>query len=191
MRYSLIIFFFLFSLSASAQRYADIGLGTGAVNYVGDLANEQYVPYSSLNTGVQLTFRNFLNNASRSRMLYKPFSMEVRLSWQRLQYDETEALGGKSGMELRNYLRGLSFRNDLFGFAVNFTYTFYRNHNLSLYRQKWAPFVFVGIGTYLGTPKADLFRGDQNMANRYFFLRQGEDTRNSATSAGNRPCLES
>ena len=189
MRYSLLIFCLFFSLAASAQRYADVGLGTGAVNYVGDLANEQYVPYSSLNTGVQLTFRNFLNNTSRSRMLYKPFSMEIRLSWQRMQYDETEPLHGKTGMELRNYLRGLSFRNDLFGFAVNFTYTFYRNHNLSLYRQKWAPFVFVGVGTYLGTPKADLFRGEQDMANRYFFWTDGT-IRDAAQSSGHGNIIE-
>ena len=106
-------------------------------------------------------------------MLYKPLSMEVRLSWQRLQYDETEPLHGKSGMELRNYLRGLAFRNDLFGFAVNFTYTFYRNHNLSLYRQKWAYFIFVGVGSYLGKPKADLFRGETDLGNRYYFWVDG------------------
>jgi hypothetical protein len=171
-RYLFLLLAFL-PFAAPAQRYADVGLSTGLVNYVGDLANEQYFPYSSLNTGVQLTFRNFLNNPAHSRMMYKPLSVEVRLSWQRLQYDETKELGGMRGMKLRNYLRGLSFRNDLFGFAANFTYTFYKNHNLSLYKQKWAPFVFVGVASYLGYPKADLFRGDVNIANRYYFWNDG------------------
>jgi hypothetical protein len=173
----------LLSLAAAAQRYADVGLSTGVVNYIGDLANEKYIPYSSANTGIQLTVRNFLNNQSRSRMMYKPLSLEIRLSWQRLQYDETESLHGKNGMELRNYLRGLGFRNDLFGFAANITYTFYKNHNLSLYKQKWCYFVFAGIGSYWGQPKADLFRGAIDISNRYYFWDDGT-VRDAPESSG-------
>jgi len=179
----LLLFCLLFSLASLAQRYADVGLSTGVVNYIGDLANEEYIPYSSANTGIQLTFRNFLNNQSRSRMLYKPLSLEIRLSWQRLQYDETSSLHGKSGMELRNYLRGLGFRNDLFGFAANVTYTFYKNHNLSLHKQKWCYFLFAGVGSYLGQPKADLFRGDIDIANRYYFWNDGS-VRDAPESSG-------
>ena len=70
---------------------------------------------------MQITLRNFLNNPERSHILNKPFSLELRLSWHRLQYDETKSIGNRRGTELRNYLRGIGFRNDLFGTMVNFT----------------------------------------------------------------------
>jgi hypothetical protein len=184
MKTTLLLFFcFLVSFGSFAQRYADIGISTGVVNYIGDLANEQYFPYSSANVGAQITIRNFMNNTSKTRMMYKPLSLEFRLSWQRLQYDETKSLGGKSGMELRNYLRGIGFRNDLFGIAANLTYTFYKNHNISLYRQKFCYFVFVGIGSYFGKPKADLFRGKVDQANRYYFWNDGT-VRDAPESSG-------
>lgn len=185
----LFLFFVLFSLHMSAQRYADVGLSSGVVNYVGDLANEKYIPYSSANTGLQITLRNFLNNQSKTRMMYKPLSFEIRLSWQRLQYDETAELKGKNGNELRNYLRGLSFRNDLFGLAANFTYTFYKNHNLSLYKQKFCYFVFAGIGTYYGKPKADLFNGDISLDNRYYHWDDGT-VRDAPESIGKANIIE-
>ena len=40
MKISLVVFCVFFALSAQAQRYADVGISTGVVNYIGDLANE-------------------------------------------------------------------------------------------------------------------------------------------------------
>src|SRR5205085_986558 len=138
-----------------------------------DLANEKYFPLSSAAPGVQVTFRNFLNNPDKSSTLYKPLSLELRFSWHRLQYDETTALGGKAGMQLRNYLRGLGFRNDLFGTMVNFTYTFYPNRFRPLYKQKFAFFALAGAGAFYGAPKADLFRGSIDLSNRYYMWNNG------------------
>src|SRR5215207_838739 len=101
------------------QRTADIAYSSGIVHYIGDLANEKNFPFSSSNIGMQLTIRDFLNNPEKSHSLYKPFGVELRFSWHRLQYDETKPLDGKAGMKLRNYLRGIGFRNDLFGTMVN------------------------------------------------------------------------
>src|SRR5437016_7243896 len=115
----------LFAYSCVAQKTREVAFGSGIVNYVGDLANEKYFPYSAANAGMQLTLRNILNNSANTPAANKPLSLDLRLGWYRLQYDETQPLGGKSGAELRNYLRGLSFRNDLFGTMVDFTYTFY------------------------------------------------------------------
>jgi hypothetical protein len=82
-------------------------------------------------------------------------------------------LNGKSGTELRNYLRGLSFRNDLFGTMVNFTYTHYTNRFLPLSKQKFCYFLLAGVGVFYGQPKADLFHGDVNLANRYYYWNDG------------------
>ncbi len=164
-----------FFLNASAQRTADIGFATGVVNYVGDLGNEKHFPVSSVSPGCEITIRNFLNNPAKSGLAYRPLSMEMRLSWHRLQYDETDPIGHMEGTALRNYNRGLNFRNDLFGASVNFTYTFYKNKFIPLYKQKskWCYFLLAGVGVYHGTPKADLFRGNVNLANRYYFWDDG------------------
>jgi hypothetical protein len=168
-------FISFFFLDATAQRTADIGLSIGAVNYLGDLANEAKFPFSSLSPGCEINIRNFLNNPSKSGKAYLPLSVEMRLSWHRLQYDETDPIGNLEGAELRNYGRGIGFRNDLFGASVNFTYTFYKNKFQPLYKQKrrWCYFLLAGVGVYHGTPKADLFNGDVNLANRYFFWNDG------------------
>jgi hypothetical protein len=76
-------------------------------------------------------------------------------------------------VQLRNYLRGLSFRNDLYGFAVNATYTHYTNRYRPLYKQKFAFFILTGVGVYYGVPKADLFRGSPDLKNRYYFWQDG------------------
>ena len=160
-------------LNSSAQRNANIGFASGVVNYVGDLGNDRYFPISSASPGYQLTIRDFLNNSAKTGKRNRAFSMEMRFSWHRLQYDETEPIGDRKGTQLRNYLRGLSFRNDLLGASVNGTYTFYTNKYLPLYKQKICYFILAGVGVYHGTPMADLFRGDINIANRYYFWTDG------------------
>ena len=91
------------------ERTAFVGLSTGVVNYMGDLGNEKYFPFSSASPGAAVTLRNFLGGTRTSRTMYRPFDLQVRLSWHRLQYDETSDLGGKKGTELRNYNRGINF----------------------------------------------------------------------------------
>jgi hypothetical protein len=122
---------------------------------------------------MQITLRNFLNNSEKTHAKYKTFDMEVRMSWHRLQYDETKELEGKSGTELRNYLRGISFRNDLFGTMVNFTYTHYANRFLPLSRQKLCYYFLAGVGVFYGEPKADLFKGSVSLNNRYYYWTDG------------------
>jgi len=171
--YSIVIIFLLCSSSGFAQRFADIAISGGLTNYVGDLGNEKNFPLSSANLGSSLTIRNFLNNPRRSGTYQRAIDMQVRLSWHRLQYDETEAIGNKEGAELRNYLRGIGFRNDLLGTEIGFTYNFLLNKKAPLSKPKFSGFVMVGVGAYFGQPKADLFHGDVDMANRYYFWNDG------------------
>jgi len=183
------VFISAFFLNSFAQRTADIGFATGVVNYVGDLGNEKNFPISSASPGCEITIRNFLNNPAKSGKMYQPLSMEMRFSWHRLQYDETDPIGSRSGAQLRNYGRGIGFRNDLFGASLNFTYTFYKNKYLPLYKskRKWCYFLLAGVGVYHGTPKADLFHGDINLANRYFQWDDGtiRDAQQNKNGIGN------
>ncbi len=156
-----------------AQRSFEMGISGGITNYFGDLGNEAWFQTASTQPGAAITFRNFLGSSAYSGNLYRPLSVEVRLSWNRLQYDETKPIGGRQGWELRNYGRGINFRNDVFGTAVHVTYTLYSNTRQPLHKQQAALFVFTGIGAYYGQPKADLFRGEIDMANRYYFWSDG------------------
>jgi len=157
-----------------AQRTADIGFSTGITEYFGDLGNDRgNIPWSSTNPGLAVTMRNFLNNPMKSGMMYTPFSMEARLSWHRIGYDETASIGEMKGHELRNYFRGINFSNDIFGAAVHVTYTYYPNKFRSLYKQKFCVFGFAGVGAYYGRPKADLFKGAADMGNRYYIWGDG------------------
>jgi len=166
-----VIFYCDFS---SAQRTADLGFSTGITEYYGDLGNEAgIIPWSSTNIGCAVTLRNFLNNPMKSGAMFTPFSLEARLSWHRIGYDEATPIGNMKGQELRNYFRGLNFRNDILGASMHLTYTYYPDKHRSLYKQKFCVFGFVGIGAFYSRPKADLFRGKSNIDNRYFIWDDG------------------
>lgn len=167
--------FFTMSLATGSfgQRTVDVGFSGGVVNYIGDLANEEYFPFSSAAPGAAVTFRNFINNPARSGSRFPLLDLQVRLSWHRLQYDETAALCGEQGTDLRNYLRGLSFRNDLFGVETGVTYNFYLNRNSPLWKPSFSFFLMAGVGMFYGQPKADLFRGEAAPENRYYFWNDG------------------
>ncbi len=171
-----------------AQKSFELGFSGGITNYFGDLGNEAWFQAASTQPGATVTIRNFLGGSKYTGNLYRPISLEVRLSWNRLQYDETEPIDGRDGYELRNYGRGISFRNDLFGLATLVTYTIYSNPKMPLYNQQAALFLFTGAGVYYGQPKADLFRGDIDMNNKYFYWPDGtvRDAEYEGTgSAGN------
>lgn len=163
----------LWSSLAAAQRTANVSIATGLVNYTGDLGNEKYFPFSSANAGVAVTLRNFINNPKKTHNIYPAFDAQIRLSWHRLQYDESEPLGDKKGTELRNYLRGLNFRNDLFGTEIDFTYNIYLNRYAPLTKPRYSIFFSGGVGAFYGEPKGDLFHGDIALENRYYYWTDG------------------
>ncbi|MCX6290673.1 MAG: hypothetical protein NT126_02800 [Bacteroidetes bacterium] len=189
MRKQLLILVFILAcfFQSAAQRVADFGFASGVVNYVGDLGNERYFPITSASPGYQLTIRNFINDPSKTGKMYRSLSAELRLSWHRLQYDETQPIGSNKGMQLRNYMRGLSFRNDLLGASVHVTYTFYKNKYIPLYKQKVCYFLLAGIGVYHGVPEADLFKGSPDLASRYYFWLDGtiRDAEENPNGTGN------
>lgn len=169
------VLFFLacISIDANAQRSFEMGIAAGVTNYFGDLGNEKVFQSTSTRPGVAVTFRNFKGNPGIGASFYNPLSVEVRFSWHRIGYDETKAIGNQIGFELRNYGRGISFRNDIYGMSTHLTYTFYKNRRVPLFRQGAAMFVFGGAGVFYSKPVADLFRGDIDLANRYYFWMDG------------------
>lgn len=168
-----IAFFLAISHSIFAQRTANLGFSTGVTNYVGDLGHEKYFPYSSASFGSAITIRDFLNNPKRSGTRYRDIDMQVRLSWHRLQYDEALPIGDKKGLELRNYRRGIGFRNDVLGAEVDFTYNVFLNKYAPLTKLRFNFFAQVGVGVFYGNPKADLFRGSPSVESRYHYWSDG------------------
>ena len=169
--------------SVHAQRNLEIGLSGGVTQYYGDLGNwDSQVQWNSTRPAMNLTFRDFFNNPKR--YVTRSLTMECRLSWFRIGYNEVEPTGGRSGMELHNFKRGLNFRNDLLGASAHVVLNAYREPFTPLYKQRFFMYFHVGVGVYYGRPKADLFRGEPGLANRYYFWEDGtiRDTpRGSAT----------
>ncbi len=155
-----------------AQKNLEVGVSTGYVHYYGDLGNwDGPMQWNSARPGMAITFRNFLNNPKR--YVTRALDWEMRMSWHRLGYDETEPTGGKSGTELHNFKRGLNFRNDLFGLSSHLVLNAYREPYQPLFQQRFFMYFFVGVGVFYGRPKADLFNGAQGMENAYYYWEDG------------------
>jgi hypothetical protein len=170
---------------AFSQRNFELGLSAGVTDYFGDLGNDDFVQTSSTRPGMALTLRNFLGKPKFGYQ-YHPFNVEARVSWHRIGYDETKPLAGRKGHQLRNYGRGLGFRTDVFGSSVNVTYTLYADRRKMLSEQQAALFLFIGAGIYYAEPKADLFRGKIDIANRYYFWSDGTvRDKDESTGEGN------
>ena len=162
----------LFAVATSGQRNVEIGLAQGVTTYFGDLGNEEgAIQWGSIRPGMAVTFRDFLTN--RKRYITRAVTMEGRFSWHRIGYNEADPVGGLSGMDLRNYRRGLNFRTDLYGLSVHAVLNAYREPYQPLFKQKFFAYFYIGLGVFYGRPKADLFRGEVDPANRYYFWEDG------------------
>ncbi len=159
-------------LPCTAQRNLEVGVSTGVTHYYGDLGNwDGGMQWNSMRPGMAITFRDFLNNPKR--YVTRALTMETRFSWHRIGYDESQPTGGMSGMDLRNFRRGLNFRNDLFGVSSHMVLNMYREPYTPLFKQRFFAYAYIGLGIYYGRPKGDLFRGSADMANRYHVWKDG------------------
>ncbi len=157
---------------ALGQRNLEVGVSSGVTHYYGDLGNWQGgVQWNSIRPGMAITFRDFLNNPKR--YVTRALTAEARVSWHRIGYDESQATGGLSGLDLRNFRRGLNFRNDLFGVSGHMVLNMYREPYTPLFKQRFFAYAYIGLGIYYGRPKGDLFRGSPDMANRYHVWDDG------------------
>lgn len=175
-RFFITVLFFLFLLVKSySQTGWQWGFGAGTTLYFGDLGNEQYVPFSGTHYGCSFSLRHDLKTGTYHPSGNEPFAFVVRADWLRIGYDETKPLifNSKSGEELRNFRRGLNFRNDLIGINAQITWTIYARKIFPLWQHRFALYFFIGPGIYYSDPHADLFRGDINIINRYYYWHDG------------------
>ncbi len=155
-----------------AQRNLEIGLMNGVTHYYGDLGNiDGPVQWNGTRPAMTITFRDFLNNPKR--YVTRSLTTEVRLSWFRIGYDERSLINGKGVGDLKNYGRGLSFRNDLLGASGHLVLNAYREPYQPLFQQRFFMTFQIGLGVYHGRPKADLFMGDIGLENRYYMWSDG------------------
>ena len=161
-----------FSSPVLSQRNLEIGIAGGMTNYQGDLGNYGgAVQWNGFRPGLQVTFRDFLNNPKR--YVTRSLTTEARLGWYRIGYEESDMIRGLDVTELRNYKRGLGFRNDLVGASGHLVLNAYREPYQPLFQQRFFMTFQIGLGVYYGRPKADLFLGDIDLANRYHFWADG------------------
>lgn len=162
----------LLATPATAQRNLEVGLAVGPDHFSGDLGNwNGALQWNGIRPAMSITFRDYLNNPKR--YVTRALATETRLSWHRLGYNEAEPTGGKAGVELRNYKRGLNFRNDLFGISQHLVLNMYKEPFQPLYEQRFFAYSYVGIGLFYGRPKGDLFHGAADLANRYYAWEDG------------------
>ncbi|MCH8904782.1 MAG: hypothetical protein IIA45_12820 [Bacteroidetes bacterium] len=158
-----------------------IGTSTGVTHYYGDVGHQKVFPNTSANTGTSVILRHHLNNPGST---HPPYFWEARFSLFRLAYDEVQPIGSDAGFQLRNYGRGINFRNDLLTASVHWGYSFYASNNPHI-----VPFATVGTGIFHMQPKADLFMGSININNRYYAwsdgsLRDGPESLGSGKVVG-------
>lgn len=157
---------------ACAQRNLEVGIASGITHYYGDLGNyDGAMQWNSQRPGVTITFRDFLNN--NKRYITRSLTTEARISWFRTGYEERDPIKGMEFSDLRNYHRGLGFRNDLFGASGHLVLNAYREPYQPLFQQRFFMYFHIGVGVYYGRPKADLFNGSPDTLNRYYFWDDG------------------
>ncbi|MCS6917317.1 MAG: hypothetical protein NZM08_06515 [Chitinophagales bacterium] len=147
-------------------------VAAGNTLYFGDLGNERHFPFSEVHHGF-LAGMQYAFAADRGRA--SKFALESNLTYLRIGYDETQPLlfGRVSGIDLRNFRRGLNFQNDLKGGEARLIFTLPPFRNRPDYKQRLALYFFAGAALFHSNPKADLFRGPIHPSNRYYYWNDG------------------
>jgi hypothetical protein len=150
MRFKIIIFSLLVSLSVSAQYKWDFGGGVGPSNYLGEMG------------GKDKTRRNFLYDMKTAETRWdmggfarykfnRRFALKAELAYLRIQ--GSDALSSNTGRHARN----LSFKNDIFELSLKPEITYYENNDLGSsykFRLGFKAYAFAGIGVFHHNPKA-------------------------------------
>lgn len=139
----------LFSKKNILKQYATVGVGGGSSHYFGDLApysSFYYGAYTNVRWNGSLNYTRFLNDFAAARVSY---------TYARIQGDDyTFSLRNLEKMA-SNYVRNLSFRNDLQEFTLSGIFNILPQYGKGAKgRSKIMPYAAVGIGIYGHNPKA-------------------------------------
>jgi hypothetical protein len=139
----------LFSRKKVINQYATVGLGGGTSYYLGDLA-----PFSRAYYGLYTNVR-WNANANYTRFLTNNLAARVSLSYIRIAGDDYTFAKRDITSLAGNYIRNLSFRNDIKEFTLTGLYNILPTYGKGAKgRASFMPYVGIGIGLYAHNPTA-------------------------------------
>ncbi|MDW3649176.1 MAG: DUF6089 family protein [Bacteroidia bacterium] len=141
------IFFFLvlvlfFGTDLSAQYrydYFRVGVSAGTTHYLGDLDDDFTFKFTRPGVGITGSYR------------FNPF-MTARLGFFKGWISATDA---NSTNEVRQR-RNLSFRSPITEFSATVSFDFLPSDRSYIYRPRYTPYVFGGVGVFTFRPQAEL-----------------------------------
>jgi len=126
----------LFSLSAFAQRYAEVGVSAGGMYYLGDLNPGKHFMMT------QLAFGGFLRHNFNERLAVK-----AGIIYGNVKGDDAE-----SGFHPD---RNLNFQSSITDFSATFEFNFF-DYFIGSQRHNFTPYMFAGASAFLFNPKASV-----------------------------------
>lgn len=139
----------LFSRKKVINQYATVGLGGGTSHYFGDLA-----PYSYAYYGIYTNVR-WNANINYTRFLTSNFAARVSLSYIRLAGDDYTFAKRNINALAGNFIRNLSFRNDVKEFTLTGLYNLLPTYGKGAKgRAQFMPYAGIGVGLYAHNPMA-------------------------------------
>ncbi len=139
----------LFSKKNVLNQYATVGIGGGSSHYFGDLA-----PYSKFYYGLYTNVR-WNGSINYTRFLTANAAARVSYTYARIYGDDYTFAKRNLEKMAANYVRNLSFRNDLQEFTVSGIFNILPQYGKGAKgRSNIMPYGAIGIGIYGHQPKA-------------------------------------
>jgi hypothetical protein len=139
----------LFSKKNVLNQYATVGIGGGSSHYFGDLA-----PYSRFYYGIYTNVR-WNGSINYTRFLTANAAARVSYTYARLYGDDYTFASRNLEKMSANYIRNLSFRNDLQEFTISGLFNILPQYGKGAKgRSAFMPYGAIGIGIYGHQPKA-------------------------------------
>jgi len=131
-----VLFFLVTGLSASAQRYGEVGISGGGIYYLGDLnPGKQFLM-------TQPSFGAFVRHNFNERIAVK-----AGLSYGTLKGDDA--------VSKQNVMRNLNFQSSLTDISGTFEFNFF-NYFIGSQRYYFTPYMYGGASVFLFNPKGNV-----------------------------------
>lgn len=139
----------LFSKKSVLNQYATVGIGGGSSHYFGDLA-----PYSKFYYGIYTNVR-WNGSINYTRFLNANAAARVSYTYARIYGDDNTFASRNLEKMAANYVRNLSFRNDLQEFTLSGIFNILPQYGKGAKgRSNIMPYGAIGIGIFGHNPKA-------------------------------------
>ena len=129
-------------------KYLALSGGLSASSYFGDLRTPGFEKlFHTRSTDVSLS-------ATLDLKISKRIVLSSGIAWVRLTSDDFYLTETSNEEGLKNYVRNLSFRNDLFEWSMIARYQLKKNSYSYQERPFFTPYIFLGVGIFYHNPKA-------------------------------------